>query len=36
VRAVGGLEILLAQGALSFELWTGISPPLEIMRRALG
>jgi shikimate dehydrogenase len=35
VRAVGGLEILLAQGALSFELWTGVQPPLDVMRRAL-
>ncbi|HEY2537422.1 MAG TPA: shikimate dehydrogenase [Solirubrobacteraceae bacterium] len=34
-HAVGGLEVLLAQGALSFELWTGLAPPLEIMRRAL-
>jgi shikimate dehydrogenase len=34
-RTVDGLEVLLAQGALSFELWTGISPPLEVMRRAL-
>jgi shikimate dehydrogenase len=29
-----GLEILLAQGALSFELWTGRAAPLEAMRRA--
>jgi shikimate dehydrogenase len=35
VRVVSGLEVLLAQGALSFELWTGINPPLEVMRRAL-
>jgi shikimate dehydrogenase len=35
VRAVGGLEVLLAQGALSFELWTGVKPPLEVMRSAL-
>lgn len=35
VRTVAGLEILLAQGALSFELWTGVRPPLEVMRRAL-
>jgi shikimate dehydrogenase len=35
VRAVGGLEILLAQGALSFKLWTGVQPPLDVMRRAL-
>jgi shikimate dehydrogenase len=34
-HTVAGLEILLAQGALSFELWTGIEPPLEVMRRAL-
>ena len=34
-RTVDGLEILLAQGALSFELWTGIEPPLDVMRRAL-
>jgi shikimate dehydrogenase len=29
-----GLEILLAQGALSFELWTGSKPPLDVMRAA--
>jgi shikimate dehydrogenase len=34
-RAVGGLEVLLAQGALSFELWTGRQAPLEVMRAAL-
>ena len=34
-HAVAGLEILLAQGALSFELWTGVRPPLEVMRSAL-
>ena len=34
-RTVDGLEILLAQGALSFELWTGARPPLQVMRRAL-
>lgn len=34
-RAVDGLEILLAQGALSFELWTGVPAPLEVMRGAL-
>jgi shikimate dehydrogenase len=34
-RTVAGLEILLAQGTLSFELWTGVQPPLEVMRRAL-
>jgi shikimate dehydrogenase len=33
-RTVDGLEILVAQGALSFELWTGRAAPLEVMRRA--
>jgi shikimate dehydrogenase len=31
---VDGLEVLVAQGALSFELWTGRKAPLEIMHRA--
>ncbi len=30
-----GLEILLAQGAASFELWTGRKAPVEVMRAAL-
>jgi shikimate dehydrogenase len=34
-RTLGGLEILLAQGAVSFELWTGREAPLEVMRAAL-
>jgi shikimate dehydrogenase len=34
-HAVDGLEVLLAQGALSFERWTGREPPLGVMRRAL-
>ncbi len=35
VRTVDGLEVLLAQGSLSFQLWTGVEPPLEVMRQAL-
>jgi shikimate dehydrogenase len=35
-RTLDGLEILVAQGALSFELWTGRAAPLEVMRRAAG
>jgi shikimate dehydrogenase len=31
---VDGLELLVRQGALSFALWTGIEPPLDVMRRA--
>ena len=34
-RTLDGLEILLAQGAMSFELWTGRGAPLEAMRAAL-
>jgi len=33
-RTLDGLEILVAQGALSFQLWTGRQPPLDVMRRA--
>ena len=35
-RVLDGLEVLVAQGAASFELWTGVSPPGEEMRRAVG
>ena len=31
-----GLDVLVAQGARSFELWTGVPAPVEVMRRALG
>ncbi|SFH36122.1 shikimate dehydrogenase [Desulfotomaculum arcticum] len=30
-----GLSMLLRQGALSFEFWTGLTAPLEVMRNAL-
>lgn len=33
--AVSGLGMLLHQGALAFELWTGVPAPLEAMREAL-
>jgi shikimate dehydrogenase len=33
---VGGLEVLVAQGAASFELWTGVPAPVEVMRAAVG
>jgi shikimate dehydrogenase len=34
-RTVDGLDVLVAQGALSFEMWTGREAPLEVMRRAV-
>jgi shikimate dehydrogenase len=34
-RTLDGLEILIAQGALSFEMWTGKKAPLDVMRRAV-
>jgi len=33
-RTVDGLEILVRQGALSFALWTGREPSLDVMREA--
>jgi shikimate dehydrogenase len=32
--AVGGLDMLIWQGALSFELWTGIKAPADVMKKA--
>jgi shikimate dehydrogenase len=36
LRALGGLPMLLYQGAAAFTLWTGRAAPLDIMRDALG
>ena len=33
-RVVSGVEMLIYQGAASFELWTGKSAPIEVMRQA--
>ena len=35
-RVLDGLGVLVAQGAASFELWTGQPAPLDVMRTALG
>jgi len=35
-RVLDGLEVLVAQGAASFRLWTGVPAPVSVMRRALG
>ncbi len=34
-RAIGGLGMLARQGAISFELWTGVAPPIDLMQRVL-
>jgi shikimate dehydrogenase len=31
-----GVDVLVAQGAKSFELWTGVPAPVDVMRRAVG
>ena len=33
---IGGLDVLVAQGAASFELWTGVPAPIAAMRAAVG
>ena len=34
-KAANGLGMLLHQGAHAFEIWTGRTPPADVMRRAL-
>ncbi len=36
LTTVDGLQVLVAQGALSFEMWTGRPAPVESMRRGAG
>lgn len=33
-RGIDGLGMLIAQGARAFELWTGLEPPVDVMRAA--
>lgn len=35
-RTVDGLAMLLHQGAAAFREWTGLEPPVDVMRAALG
>jgi shikimate dehydrogenase len=34
-RYIDGIDLLVAQGAVSFKLWTGSDAPVDIMRQAL-
>jgi shikimate dehydrogenase len=34
-RVVDGLDVLVAQGAAAFELWTGVQAPVTVMRAAV-
>jgi shikimate dehydrogenase len=33
---IDGREVLVAQGAAAFELWTGMPAPVDVMRAAVG
>jgi shikimate dehydrogenase len=35
-HAIGGIGMLVWQGAIAFERWTGITPPIDLMRQAIG
>lgn len=35
-KTMNGLGMLLWQGVFAFEIWTGIKPPVKIMRKAAG
>ena len=34
-KVIDGLSLLLHQGVESFSIWTGVKPPIEVMRKAL-
>ena len=33
-RTLGGLSMLVYQGAAAFKVWTGVAPPVDVMREA--
>lgn len=33
-KTINGLSMLIHQGAASFEIWTGIKAPIEVMMKA--
>ncbi len=34
-KIMNGIEMLIHQGAESFEIWTGVYPPIDVMRKAI-
>ncbi len=34
-RAYGGLDMLVYQGARSFQIWTDTEPPTDVMKQAV-
>ena len=34
-KTINGLGMLVYQGAIAFEIWAGVKPDVEIMKRAL-
>lgn len=34
-KVISGIEMLISQGAVSLEIWTGCSAPIEIMKEAI-
>lgn len=34
-KVVNGIDMLVYQGAASFEIWTGHSPPIKVMKQAI-
>ena len=36
IPCAGGFLMLIHQGAASFRIWTGITPPLDVMKQSLG
>ncbi|BCB96963.1 shikimate dehydrogenase (NADP(+)) [Dissulfurispira thermophila] len=35
-KTMDGLGMLLYQGVFAFEIWTGVIPPVDVMRQAIG
>lgn len=35
IPAIGGIEMLIAQGAMQFKIWTGREAPIDLMRSSL-